>query len=519
MTPATEVTELSKPTDYQNKTEAYLPRITTALEQTFEASDLTFTPQNGAIEVKKHVGKVRDRYEKGNNVILITTDRLTGFDRPLAKIPFKGQVLNQVSQWWFDQTKDIMPNHVISVPHPNVTIATAVKPFMVEFVVRGYLTGSTKTSILPFYQSGGREFCGNTLEEGLLPHQKLPQNIITPTSKSDKHDESLTPKQIVELGLMTQEEWNICSKYALDLFAFAQRKAAEQGLILVDTKMEMGRAPDGRILLIDELFTPDSSRYWVDKDYAAALEAGTLPPKSLDKEFIRLWFKDNCDPYNDETLPTAPAELVADLSRRYIMLFEMITGTDFSFSNDLTPAAINASVQRALAPRSFLPSFKLKPDYKKLPVDREMYADPLGRYISNEMSHIFSDQVKFATWHRLWAALADSQRELGLPVTQPQVDELLSNADIIDFEEAARLEKELRHDVMAHNRAYGQQCPMARNIIHWGATSSFVTCNTEMAQIKEALTMIQSKVVLLLQALRSFAIEYKSLPTLGYTHL
>jgi len=253
--------------------------------------------------------------------------------------------LNMVSQFWFEETKHIIPNHLISVPHPNVTIGVRAKPFPIEFVVRGYMTGSSGTSMWTHYQNGVREYCGIKLPDGMVHNQKLWKNLITPTTKSDEHDELISPQQIVEKGYLTQEEWDYCSAKSLELFDFAQQKALERGLILVDTKMELGRAPNGEIILIDELFTPDSSRYWLAAGYEQALAAGK-PPANIDKEFVRLWFKSHCDPYKDEVLPEAPADIVTELGRKYVMLYELITGKDFDFPE--ASSDINKAVQTAL---------------------------------------------------------------------------------------------------------------------------------------------------------------------------
>ena len=303
-------------------TEHYKSRIKAELNNTLTETSLT----SGS----KRTGKVRDQYDFGDKVALITTDRQSAFDRVLASIPFKGQVLNLTSAWWFDQTKDIIPNQVLDVPDPNVTLAKKCDVFQIEFVVRGYITGSTSTSLWTVYNNGDRIYCGNDLPEGLLKNQKLGANMLTPTTKEEHHDRPISPDEIVSEGWMTQVDWDYCSQKALELFAFGQKKAAENGMILVDTKYEMGRDSDGEILLIDEIHTPDSSRYWIAKTYDERMAAGQ-EPQNIDKEFLRLWFVDNCDPYNDEILPEAPEELVTELSSRYIYLYETITGGVFPF--------------------------------------------------------------------------------------------------------------------------------------------------------------------------------------------
>ena len=281
----------------------------------------------------KKTGKVRDQYDLGDKLALITTDRQSAFDRVLASIPFKGQVLNLTSAWWFEKTRDIIQNHVISIPDPNVTLAKKCEVFPIEFVVRGFITGSTSTSLWTVYNNGDREYCGNLLPEGLKKNQKLDENMITPTTKEEDHDRPIAPNEIVSEGWMTQKDWDYCSNKAMELFEFGQRTALKNGLILVDTKYEMGKDIDGNIVLIDEIHTPDSSRYWLADTYQERIESGN-EPQNIDKEFLRLWFVDNCDPYNDKELPNAPEELVVELSKRYIYLYETITGNNFPFPDD-----------------------------------------------------------------------------------------------------------------------------------------------------------------------------------------
>ena len=208
--------------------------------------------------------------------------------------------------------------------------------FPIEFVVRGYITGSTSTSLWTVYNNGDREYCGNTLPEGLKKNQKLDENMLTPTTKEEHHDRPISPKEIVEEDWMTKEDWEYCSKKALELFAFGQETALKNGMILVDTKYEMGKDSNGEIVLIDEIHTPDSSRYWIAESYNDRIK-NNQEPQNIDKEFLRLWFVDNCDPYNDETIPEAPLDLVAELSSRYIYLYETITGGVFPFPDTSKP--------------------------------------------------------------------------------------------------------------------------------------------------------------------------------------
>ncbi len=279
---------------------------------------------------EKFIGKVRDRYDLGDRMALITTDRQSAFDRVLAAIPFKGQVLNMTSAWWFEQTRHIVPNHVISIPDPNVTIAKTCTVFPIEFVMRAYITGTTSTSLWTVYRSGRRQYCGIDVPDGLIKNQKLPTNYLTPTTKAEDHDRPISPDEIVSENWMTADDWEQCSRIAQELFAFGQARAAEHGLVLVDTKYEMGRDENGEILLIDEIHTPDSSRYWIADSYQQRMRE-EQEPDNVDKEFLRLWFTENCNPYEDGVLPAAPDDLVVELSRRYIYLYEKITGRSFEF--------------------------------------------------------------------------------------------------------------------------------------------------------------------------------------------
>lgn len=302
-----------------------------------------------------YFGKVRDCYDlpataeqPGGTRILVSSDRISAFDRILAAIPYKGQVLTQMARYWFDQTADICPNHVVAYPDPNVVIGKHVTILPVEIVVRGYLAGTTSTSVLTQYKAGQREMYGHSLPDGLRDNQVLPQPIITPTSKAfdGGHDEPLTAAEIIEQGLLTQEQWDKVSHYALALFARGQQMAAERGLILVDTKYEFGLDHDGNILIADEIHTPDSSRYWLADGYQAAFEAGSRPP-SFDKDVIRSWVGARCDPYKDD-IPEIPAEMIAQTAQVYIDAFEAITGKPFEA--DMTGATPLERIRSNLAP-------------------------------------------------------------------------------------------------------------------------------------------------------------------------
>ncbi len=277
---------------------------------------------------EKKVGKVRDVHIMPDKIILISTDRHSSFDRIIAHVPFKGEVLNLISAFWFENTKDIVKNHVISVPDPSVLIAKKCTPLPIEAIVRGYITGVTSTSLWTHYKDGKRDFGNFILPEGMKKNQKLDEPVFTPSTKFEEHDRTLSPKEIVEEGLMTKEMIEKVEKVAKELFLRGQKIALERGLILVDTKYEFGLDDNGELILIDEIHTPDSSRYWKADSYQARLDQG-LEPEYFDKEFLRMWFKDNCDPYKDEVLPVAPPELIAELSRRYIEIYETITGKEF----------------------------------------------------------------------------------------------------------------------------------------------------------------------------------------------
>ena len=298
------------------------------IEKIKEHIDDVLTETNFTNLGEKKVGKVRDIYIGDKRIILVATDRHSSFDRNIASIPFKGEVLNKISLFWFDKTKDIIQNHVLSTPDPSVVVAKKCKPLPIECVVRGYITGSTSTSLWTHYKDGKRDFGNFVLPEGLKKNQKLAEPVFNPTTKSDEHDRPITPAEIVSEGLLTQEMTDEVARVAKALFKRGQEIALERGLILVDTKYELGLDENNKLTLIDEIHTPDSSRYWKAGTYVERFNKGE-EPEYFDKEFLRLWFKDHCDPYKDAVLPKAPPELVAELSRRYIEIYETITGEPF----------------------------------------------------------------------------------------------------------------------------------------------------------------------------------------------
>ena len=280
----------------------------------------------------KQSGKVRDWYALPGLEwlrLLVTTDRLSAFDRVLACVPYKGQVLNQLAAWWFEQTADVIPNHALSIPDPNALVARDATPFPVEVIVRGYITGVTSTALWYRYSLGERDIYGYTFPDGLRKNEILPQPIITPTTKGGPtgHDERLTCAEVTERGLLDRPTWDQIQAAALAIFRRGQAVAQKAGLILVDTKYEFGRAPDGRVLLIDEVHTPDSSRFWKADTYPVRLAAGE-EPENFDKEFVRLAYAEK-GYRGDGAPPAVPGDLWLAASSRYIAIYEMLTGQDF----------------------------------------------------------------------------------------------------------------------------------------------------------------------------------------------
>ena len=280
--------------------------------------------------VGKQSGKVRDWYDLSDGQrLIVTTDRLSAFDRILAQVPYKGQVLNQLSAWWFEQTKDIIPNHLISMPDPNVSIVRVAEPMLVEVIVRGYITGVTSTALWYRYSLGEREIYGYTFPDGLQKNSALPEPIITPTTKGGEtgHDERLTCAEVVDKGLLDAKTWEQVQAAALAIFKRGQELASKAGLILVDTKYEFGIATDGSVVLIDEVHTPDSSRFWKADTYEARFAAGE-DPENFDKEFVRIAYAGK-GYRGDGEIPEMPTELWASASERYITIYELLTGESF----------------------------------------------------------------------------------------------------------------------------------------------------------------------------------------------
>jgi phosphoribosylaminoimidazole-succinocarboxamide synthase len=278
---------------------------------------------------EKYEGKVRDCYIRDGRRIIVVSDRLSAFDVVLGTIPFKGQVLNQIASHWFEISRAVAPNHVLSVPDPVVTIGVECKLLPVEFVMRAYLTGVTSTSIWRHYEGGARVFCGHRLPEGMRKNQPLAAPILTPSTKAEKggHDESVSRAQILEQGILRADEFDEAGAMCARLFDFGQAEAAKRGLILVDTKYEIGRRPDGTLCFIDEIHTPDSSRYWYADDYQARFDRGE-EPRGLDKEYVRRTLSEQ-GYRGDGPPPPLTDEVRIEAARRYIALYELITGMPF----------------------------------------------------------------------------------------------------------------------------------------------------------------------------------------------
>ena len=295
---------------------------------------------------KKYEGKVRDNYILNGKRIIIATDRISAFDRVLCTIPFKGQVLNQTSAFWFEKTKNIVKNHVIDVPDPNVMIVKECKLIPVEMVIRGYITGVTATSAWYNYEKGIRNFCGNLLPEGLNKNQKFEKPIITPSTKAEHgmHDESISSEEIIKRCLVDEKTYRKMEKVALELFNFGTRLVAKNNLILVDTKYEFGNL-NGELVLIDEIHTPDSSRFWIKDTYEELFSKGQEPQK-LDKEYVRQWLA-NRGFIGEGSIPKLPDEIKIEAAKRYITAYEMITGEEFEAENGDVVGRIRRNLEKS----------------------------------------------------------------------------------------------------------------------------------------------------------------------------
>lgn len=278
---------------------------------------------------ERYEGKVRDNYVRDGRRWLVATDRLSAFDKVITTLPFKGQVLNRLSAFWFQRTAALAPNHLIGVPDPNVSEVVECSPLPVEIVVRAYLTGVTSTSIWVAYERGDRTFCGHRLPEGLRKNDPLPAPIVTPSTKAPKgeHDRSVSREELLAEQRMSAADFDTAAAMCLRLFAAGAEHLAKQGLILVDTKYEIGKRRDGTIVVIDEIHTPDSSRIWLSGRYADAMGRGA-DPEGLDKEYVRRWLK-GVGYAGDGPPPVVPAEVRIEAARRYIEAYELVTGEAF----------------------------------------------------------------------------------------------------------------------------------------------------------------------------------------------
>lgn len=297
---------------------------------------------------KKYEGKVRDNYSTADGRrIIIATDRISAFDRVLGTLPLKGQVLGFAASWWFEKTRHIAPNHVLGVPDPNVLVARECQLVPVEMVVRAYLTGTTSTSIWVHYEQGAREFCGHRLPDGMKKHQRLAEPILTPSTKAEKgdHDVSASRERILELFGMPAADFDRAAELAMALFREGQRLCAERGLILVDTKYEFGKTPEGDIILIDEIHTPDSSRFWYQSSYQERFDAGQ-DPESFDKEYVRRFLAAQGF-RGDGPIPRIPDAVKVEAMRRYIEAVERITGVPFVPNVEEPQARMRRNLQAA----------------------------------------------------------------------------------------------------------------------------------------------------------------------------
>jgi phosphoribosylaminoimidazole-succinocarboxamide synthase len=317
-------------------------------ERTLESTDLSGLGS-------REVGKVRDSYIQDGRRSIVVTDRVSCFDVVVGTLPFKGQVLNEIAAFWFEQTADIAPNHLIAVPDPVVSVVRECRPLPVEFIMRGFLTGSTSTSIWTAYDRGEREYCGHRLADGWKRHQALPEPLLTPTTKAPKgqHDELTSRDEILRRGVLSEQVYALAERITAALFAEGQRWAESRGLILVDTKYELALDDDDRIVVIDEIHTPDSSRFWHQDSYEASMSAGHAP-ESLDKDYLRRYLSDRGFT-GDGPVPEIPDAVRIEASRRYLKAVEWITGRDFEPNLEEPLARIRRNLAQIQA-RATLPS-------------------------------------------------------------------------------------------------------------------------------------------------------------------
>jgi phosphoribosylaminoimidazole-succinocarboxamide synthase len=315
------------------------------LKQLEEACHHTLSETDFPELGERHIGKVRDSYIADERRTIVVSDRVSCFDVVVGTLPFKGQVLNQIAAYWFDTTAPIAKNHLITVPDPNVSIVQECRPLAVEFIYRGYLTGSTSTSIWTAYERGERNYCGHTLPEGLKKHEALPTPLLTPTTKAPmgEHDELISREGLIAAGVISEARYDEAAGLVAKLFAEGQRQAESRGLILVDTKYELGLDANDELIVIDEIHTPDSSRYWYRDAYEQAMSEGR-DPKALDKEYVRRWLGDQG--YKGEgPIPEIPIDVRCEAARRYIEAFELVTGRAFEPNSEPPAARIRRNLE------------------------------------------------------------------------------------------------------------------------------------------------------------------------------
>ncbi len=313
-------------------------RIKEELKNVLENAE--FPGLNGRIS-----GKVRDSYVVGKKRILVTTDRISAFDRILGTIPFKGQVLNQLAAFWFEKTRDTVPNHVLDVPDPNIMVVAECGQLPLEFIVRGYITGVTKTSAWTNYAAGARNICGNVLPDGMRKDQKLAAPILTPTTKHEEHDRNVSRAEAISEGLIDGATFDAAAAICMKLFDAGVRHAAQQGLILVDTKYEIGTL-NGKLVVSDEIHTPDSSRYWYADTYQALFDAGQ-DQRKLDKEYVREWLAARGF-RGDGPIPELTEAVRIEAAKRYIQAYELVTGVPFKPVEEPIKERVRKALERIL---------------------------------------------------------------------------------------------------------------------------------------------------------------------------
>ena len=297
----------------------------------------------------RHEGKVRDSYVRGGRRTIVVSDRVSCFDVVVGTLPFKGQVLNQVAAFWFEKTRGVAPNHLLSVPDPSVSVVKECRLLPVEFVMRAYLTGVTSTSIWTAYARGERVYCGQSLPDGLRKHERLPKPLLTPTTKAGhgSHDELASREELISRGLISPDAFDAAADLTRRLFEEGSRFAESRGLILVDTKYELGFDANGVLTVVDEIHTPDSSRYWYRDRYTAAMSQGR-DPEALDKEYLRRWLVDAG--YRGEgPVPEIPIDVRCEAARRYIEAFEQVTGRAFEPNTERPEPRIRRNLGLAAA--------------------------------------------------------------------------------------------------------------------------------------------------------------------------